>query len=145
MIGNNVTFSSYDTPIGDFIYYVIYMYSVRVEYMFVIHSTCSICNNRMISIDRTVDSSGKDIRTINHINSKEKTTNQPINQPTSNPQNLGFNNGVWKDFAGFARIIKLPKSCPGALNNCLSKSSRVRSMCYPLARRLKDYIKGLFV
>ena len=41
--------------------------------------------------------------TINHINTKEKTTNSP----TSNPQNPGFNNGVRKDFAGFARVIKL--------------------------------------
>ena len=33
--------------------------------------------------------------TINHINTKEKTTNQP----TSNPQNPCFNNGVRKYFA----------------------------------------------
>ena len=39
MIGNNVTFSFYNTPIGT-LYYVIYMYSVRVQCVFVIHSTC---------------------------------------------------------------------------------------------------------
>ena len=34
--------------------------------------------------------------TINHMNAKD------IRQPTSNPQNSGFNNEVRKDFAGFA-------------------------------------------
>ena len=30
-------------------------------------------------------------------------------EPTSNPQNNGFNDGVPKKVAGFARLIKLPK------------------------------------
>ena len=46
---------------------------------------------------------------------QKKTINQPTNQPTSNPQNPGANNGIRKDFAGFARVIKFPKPCPGSL------------------------------
>ena len=36
---------------------------------------------------------------------------------TSNPQNDGFNDGVPKKIAGFARVIKLEKTCPGSLKN----------------------------
>ena len=33
-------------------------------------------------------------------------------EPTSNPQNNGFNDGVPKKIAGFAPLIKLPKPVP---------------------------------
>ena len=46
--------------------------------------------------------------TTNHMNTKEMITNQP----TSNPPNPGFNNGVRKDFSGFARVIKLSNRVP---------------------------------
>ena len=38
--------------------------------------------------------------------------NLRANSPTSNPQNPGFDDGVRKDFAGFARVIGLPRTCP---------------------------------
>ena len=38
--------------------------------------------------------------------------NLTTNPPTSNPQNPGFNDGVRKEFVGFARVIGLPRTCP---------------------------------
>ena len=38
-------------------------------------------------------------------------------EPTSNPQNNSFNDGVPKKIAGFARLIKLPKPVPESKKN----------------------------
>ena len=41
------------------------------------------------------------------------TQKKHMNRPTTqHPQNPGFTDGVRKDFAGFVRVIKLPRICP---------------------------------
>ena len=50
-----------------------------------------------------------------HCCAPSVTSTQNKRQPTSNPQNPGFNNRGLR--RGFARVIKLPKPCPGVLKN----------------------------
>ena len=41
------------------------------------------------------------------------TQKKHMNRPTTqHPQNPGFTDGVRKDFAGFVRVIELPRICP---------------------------------